>query len=91
MLFPPICKNYEIPTNVTDKNTKFTTKSVHIVTCGSFKIFISNIYIYIYIYIYGILMFMVWTHFVQCIKIVQSLQYSKILFHVNESNAEFNA
>ena len=24
-------KNYEIPTNVTDKNMKFTTKSVHIV------------------------------------------------------------
>ena len=39
-------QNYEIPTNVTDKNTKFTTKSVHIVTCGSFEIFlyIYNIY-----------------------------------------------
>ena len=32
-------KNYEIPTYVTDKNTKFTTKSVHIVTCGLFQIF----------------------------------------------------
>ena len=33
-------KNYEIPTNVTDKNTKFTSKSVHIVTCGSFEILV---------------------------------------------------
>ena len=33
-------QNYEIPTNVTNKNTKFTTKSVHIVTCGSFEILI---------------------------------------------------
>ena len=31
--------NYEIPRNVTDKNMKFTAKSKHIVTCGSFEIF----------------------------------------------------
>ena len=67
-LFPPIIKNYEIPTYVTDKNTKFTAKTVHIVTCGSFEIFI-----YIYkIPICYIHMFMVCTHFVQCIKNVQS-------------------
>ena len=33
-------QNYEIQTNVIDKNTKFTSKSVHIVTCGSFEMFI---------------------------------------------------
>ena len=37
-------QNYEIPTNVIDKNTKFTTESVYIVTCGSFEI-----YIYLYV------------------------------------------
>ena len=31
-----IQKKYEISTNVTDKNMKFTTKSVHIVTFGIF-------------------------------------------------------
>ena len=36
-------------------------------------------------------MFTVCTHFVQCIKTVQRLQYSMILFHVSESNALFNA
>ena len=35
-------KVYEIPTNVIDKNTKFTTKMVHIVTYISFEIFIYN-------------------------------------------------
>ena len=43
VLFPPIFKNIEIPTNDTDKNTVFTTKSVHIVTCGSFEIYIYDI------------------------------------------------
>ena len=38
-VIPPIFKNRETPTNVIDKNTKFTTKTVHIVTCGSFEIF----------------------------------------------------
>ena len=79
MLFPPIFKNYEIQTNVIDKNTKFTTRSVHIVTCGSFEIFILSIC--------EIHMFTVCTHFVQCIKNVKSSQYFRILFHVNESNA----
>ena len=37
-------KNYEISTNVNDKNTKFTTKSEAIVIYGSCEIFI---YIYI--------------------------------------------
>ena len=35
-VFPQIFKNYEISTNVTDKNMKFTTKSEDIVICGSF-------------------------------------------------------
>ena len=67
VLFPPIFKNYEIPTNVTDKNTKFSTKNVHIVTCGSFEILIYNIK-----YLCEIHMFTVCTHFVQCIENVQS-------------------
>ena len=33
-------KKYEISTNATDKNTKFTTKSEDIVICGSCEIFI---------------------------------------------------
>ena len=62
---------------------KFTTKSVHIVaSVAHLK------YLYIYIkYLYAIYMFMVCTYFVQCIKNVQSEQYCRILFHVNESNA----
>ena len=77
-----IFKIYEIPTNVIDKNTKFTTKNVHIVTCGSLK------YLFIYnISICEIHIFTVCTHFVQCIKNVKSSQYFRILFHVNESNA----
>ena len=54
-------------------------KSVHMVTCGSIEIFI-HVYIkYLY--------FTECTHYVQCIKNVQSLQYFRICFHVNESNA----
>ena len=61
-------KNYEIPTNVTDKNMKFTTKSVHIVaSVAHLK------YLYVYkISICEIYMFTVCTYFVQCIKNVQS-------------------
>ena len=43
---------------LTDKNTKFTTKSVHIVTCGSFEICEMH-------------MFTVCTHFVQHTKNVE--------------------
>ena len=56
-------KNYEIPTNVTDKIMKFTTKSVHIVaSVAHLK------YLYIYkISICEIYMFKVCTYFVQCV------------------------
>ena len=43
---------------------KFTSENVHIVTCGSFEILIISIC--------EIHMFTVCTHFVQCIKNVQS-------------------
>ena len=82
MLIPPIFKNYEILRNVTVKNTKVTAKSVHIVTCGSFILYKMSIC--------EIHMFMVCTYFVQCIKIVQSQKYFRILFHVNRTNAQFN-
>ena len=100
MLFPQIFKNYEISTNVTDKNTNFTTKSEGIVICGSCEIYIISIcgiYMFtVYTHFVQIYMFTVCTHFVQCIKIVsmirkyhnvQRLQYCMILFHVSESNA----
>ena len=85
MLFPQIFKNYEISTNVTDKNMKFTTKSENIVICGSIEIFLS-----IYkISIWEIYMFTVCT---QCSMYQnQGLQYCTILFNVSESNALFNA
>ena len=69
VLFPQIFKNYEISTNVTDNNTKFTTKSEDIVICGSCEIYIC---IYI-ISICKIYMFTVCTHFAQCIKTVERL------------------
>ena len=51
------------------QNTKFTTISVHIVTRGSFEKFI-----YVYkISICEIYMFIVCTHFFQCIKRVISI------------------
>ena len=46
VLYPQIFKNYEISTNVSDNNTKFTTKSEDVVICGS-----GEIYIYINLYV----------------------------------------
>ena len=64
-------KNHEIPTNVTDKIMKFTTKSVHIVaSVAHLK------YLYIYkISICKIYMFKVCTYFVQCVKNVRGLGF----------------
>ena len=66
---------------LTIKNMKIITKSEDIVICGSCEIFM-----YI-ISICEIYMFTVCTHFVQCIKTAQRLQYCMILFHVSDSNA----
>ena len=42
-LFPRIFKNYEITTNVTDKNTKFTTKTLK---CSSPRFFFQVIIVH---------------------------------------------
>ena len=57
---PLIFKNYKIPTNVTDENTKFSTKFEH---CNPW--FMWNIYIYDLFEIY---MFTLSPNFVHCIK-----------------------
>ena len=60
---------------MTDKNMKFSAKCVH---CNPW--FMRNIYL-------NVKFIILTTHFVQCIKNVQSLQFCMILFRMNESNA----
>ena len=80
MLVPQIFKNYEISKNVTDKNTKFTSKIEDIVICGSCEIFIYNVYngnLHVYC------MFTFCSIYQNCSEVTVFM----ILFHVSESNA----